>query len=40
LAINIYARVFPVGELLTIEARIVTASVDTYFRFAEGVNRA
>jgi gas vesicle structural protein len=26
-------------ELLTIDARIVIASVDTYLRFAEAVNR-
>ena len=26
-------------ELLTVEARIVVASVDTYLRFAEAVNR-
>ena len=26
-------------ELLTIEARVVIASVDTYLRFAEAVNR-
>ena len=26
-------------ELLTIDARIVVASVDTYLRFAEAVNR-
>jgi hypothetical protein len=33
-------RVSLVGiELLTIDARIVVASVDTYLRFAEAVNR-
>ena len=26
-------------ELLTIDARIVIASIDTYLRFAEAVNR-
>jgi hypothetical protein len=40
LVIDIYARVSLVGiELLTIDARIVVASVDTYLRFAEAVNR-
>src|SRR5438046_9676333 len=35
-----YVRVSLVGiELLTIDARIVVASVDTYLRFAEAVNR-
>jgi hypothetical protein len=38
--IDIYVRVSLVGiELLTIDARIVVASVDTYLRFAEAVNR-
>ena len=38
--IDIYVRVSLVGiELLTIDARIVIASVDTYLRFAEAVNR-
>jgi len=37
--IDIYVRVSLVGiELLTIDARIVFASVDTYLRFAEAVN--
>ena len=37
---NLYVRVSVVGiELLTIDARIVIASVDTYLRFAEAVNR-
>ena len=40
LVIDIYVRVSLVGiELLTIDARIVVASVDTYLRFAEAVNR-
>ena len=40
LVIDVYARVSLVGiELLTIDARIVIASVDTYLRFAEAVNR-
>ena len=38
--IDIYVRVSLVGiELLTIDARIVIASIDTYLRFAEAVNR-
>lgn len=38
--IDIYVRVSLVGiELLTIDARIVIASVDTYLRFAEAVHR-
>lgn len=40
LVIDVYVRVALVGiELLTIDARIVIASVDTYLRFAEAVNR-
>jgi gas vesicle structural protein len=40
LVIDIYVRVSLVGiEVLTIDARIVIASVDTYLRFAEAVNR-
>jgi len=40
LVIDIYLRVSLVGiEVLTIDARIVIASVDTYLRFAEAVNR-
>jgi hypothetical protein len=40
LVIDIYVRVSLVGiELLTIDARIVIASVDTYLRFAKAVNR-
>ena len=38
--IDAYVRVSLVGiELLTIDARIVIASVDTYLRFAEATNR-
>ena len=40
LVIDAYVRVSLVGiELLTVDARIVVASVDTYLRFAEAVNR-
>ncbi|MEU0931147.1 gas vesicle protein GvpJ [Streptomyces malaysiensis subsp. malaysiensis] len=40
LVIDVYVRVSLVGiELLTIDARIVVASVDTYLRFAEATNR-
>jgi hypothetical protein len=40
LVIDVYVRVALVGiEVLTIDARIVIASVDTYLRFAEAVNR-
>jgi hypothetical protein len=40
LVIDIYVRVSLVGiELLTVDARIVIASVDTYLRFAEAVGR-
>jgi hypothetical protein len=40
LVIDVFVRVSLVGiELLTIDARIVLASVDTYLRFAEAVNR-
>jgi gas vesicle structural protein len=40
LVIDLYVRVSVVGiELLTIDARIVVASVDTYLRFAEAVGR-
>jgi hypothetical protein len=40
LVIDLYVRVSVVGiEILTIDARIVVASVDTYLRFAEAVNR-
>jgi hypothetical protein len=38
--IDVFVRVSAVGiELLTIDIRIVIASVDTYLRFAEAVNR-
>jgi gas vesicle structural protein len=40
LVIDAYVRVSLIGiEILTIDARIVIASVDTYLRFAEAVNR-
>jgi gas vesicle structural protein len=40
LVIDVFVRVSLVGiEILTIDARIVIASVDTYLRFAEAVNR-
>lgn len=40
LVIDAYVRVSAVGiELLTIDARIVVASVDTYLHYAEAVNR-
>ncbi len=40
LVIDVYVRVSLVGiELLTVDARVVVASVDTYLRFAEAVNR-
>src|SRR5213595_1177156 len=40
LVIDAYVRVSLIGiEILTIDARIVVASVDTYLRFAEAVNR-
>jgi hypothetical protein len=40
LVIDVFLRVSLVGiELLTVDARIVIASVDTYLRFAEAVNR-
>jgi gas vesicle structural protein len=40
LVIDVYVRVSLVGiEILTIDARIVIASVDTYLRFAAAVNR-
>jgi hypothetical protein len=38
--IDAYVRVSLLGiELLTIDARVVVASVDTYLRFAEATNR-
>ena len=40
LVIDAYIRVSVIGiEVLTIDARVVVASVDTYLRFAEAVNR-
>ena len=40
LVIDAYVRVAVIGiELITIDARIVIASVDTYLHFAEQVNR-
>jgi hypothetical protein len=40
LVIDVFLRVSLVGiELVTVDARIVIASVDTYLRFAEAVNR-
>lgn len=40
LVIDAFVRVSVIGiEILTVDARIVVASVDTYLRFAEAVNR-
>ena len=40
IVIDAYVRVSLLGiELVTIDARIVVASVDTYLRFAEATNR-
>src|ERR671931_2877292 len=40
IVIDAYVRVALIGiEVITIDARIVIASVDTYLRFAEAVNR-
>jgi hypothetical protein len=40
LVLDAYVRVSLVGiEILTVDARVVLASVDTYLRFAEAVNR-
>src|SRR2546423_8960403 len=40
LVIDVFVRVSLIGiEILTIDARIVIASVDTYLRFAEAVGR-
>ena len=40
LVLDAYVRISAIGiELVTIDARIVIASVDTYLRFAEAVNR-
>ena len=40
LVIDAFVRISVIGiEVITIDARIVIASVDTYLRFAEAVNR-
>jgi hypothetical protein len=40
IVVDAYVRVALLGvELLTVDARVVIASVDTYLRFAEAVNR-
>ena len=40
IVIDAYARVSALGiELVTVDARVVIASVDTYLRFAEATNR-
>jgi gas vesicle structural protein len=40
IVIDVYARVSLVGiELLTLDARVVISSADTYLRFAEATNR-
>jgi hypothetical protein len=40
IVIDAYVRVALLGiELVTVDARVVIASVDTYLRFAEAVNR-
>lgn len=40
LVIDVFARVSLVGiELVTVDVRVVIASVDTYLRFAEATNR-
>src|SRR5438105_9757276 len=40
LVLDAYVRVSVVGiEILTVDLRVVVASVDTYLRFAEAVNR-
>src|ERR671921_131549 len=40
LVVDLYLRVSLIGiELLTVDARIVIASVDTYLRFAEAAGR-
>jgi hypothetical protein len=40
IVIDAYVRVALIGiEIITIDARIVIASVDTYLRFAQAVNR-
>ncbi len=40
LVIDVFLRVSLIGiEIVTVDARVVIASVDTYLRFAEAVNR-
>jgi gas vesicle structural protein len=40
LVIDVFAKISLVGiEIVTVDARIVVASVDTYLRFAEATNR-
>ncbi|BBZ61039.1 gas vesicle structural protein GvpA [Mycolicibacterium monacense] len=40
LVLDAYVRVSVVGiEILTVDARVVVASVDTYLRYADAVNR-
>jgi gas vesicle structural protein len=40
IVVDVFARVSLVGiEILSIDVRVVIASVDTYLRFAEAVNR-
>src|SRR5215831_19463562 len=40
IVIDAYVRLAVIGiEVLTLDARVVIASVDTYLRFAEAVNR-
>ena len=40
IVVDAYVRVALLGiELITVDARVVIASVDTYLRFAEAVNR-
>jgi len=40
IVVDVYARVSLLGiELVTLDARVVVASVDSYLRFAEAVNR-
>jgi hypothetical protein len=40
IVLDAYVRVALLGvELITVDARVVIASVDTYLRFAEAVNR-
>jgi gas vesicle structural protein len=40
LVIDVFARVSLIGiEIVAVDARVVIASVDTYLRFAEAVNR-